>query len=423
MSRYVMNLGGAVEFDAQDEFELFEIIKRSLHISATTEAESLRELRERARSWMGRDYGVTSIRSVVQNMLDENFIANISSPSGSYNSNVISEWCKTAFNSSVDPRLISNREFEAIQQVAAEIRDIANQPDNKTVFAALECYFDPIKFEGYDFADRFEHLPGVHVPALGLLKFIHEILDSKCELSPSFGLCQAIFYTQFPPILHQFANFWEFTLGLEMKKEFFSAGLVLFADFLSSNVNVRPDLYTDYAPVTRIPEHANLYFAYGSNMDKQQMNTRCPSAKLIGLSNIKNFEYYIDARGYASLRPRCGSTTYGILWDIRDPDDWKKLDYCEGVRYDTYRRHYIQDEDLAGDQRCAVYISTTATSGKPRPGYQEKIVKALYDLKTHLVNGYDSMKGEYSVERGGNWTRFEHEMDRWANEMKKWLRA
>src|SRR6056300_2068692 len=184
MSRYVMNLGGAVEFDAQDEFEIFEIIKRSLHINATTEAESLKKLRECARSCMGRDYGVTSIRSVVQNMLDENLIANISSPSGLYNSNVISEWCKTAFNSCFDPRLISNSEFEAIQKVAIEIRDIANQPDNKTVSAALECYFDPIKFEGYHFADRFEHLPGAHVPALGLLKFIHEILDSKCELSP-----------------------------------------------------------------------------------------------------------------------------------------------------------------------------------------------------------------------------------------------
>jgi len=423
MSRYVMNLGGAVEFDAQDEFEIFEIIKRSLHINATTEAESLKELRERARSWMGRDYGVTSIRSVVKNMLDENLIANISSPSGSYNSNVISEWCKTAFNSAVNPRLISNREFEVIQQVALEIRDIANQPDTETVSAALECYFDPIKFEGYDFADRFKHLPGAYVPALGLLKFIHEILDSKHELSPSFGLCQAIFYTQFPPILYQFANFWEFTLGLEMKEEFFSAGLVLFADFLSSNVNVRPNLYTDYAPVTLIPEQASLYFAYGSNMDMQQMNTRCPSAKFVGISNIKNFDYYIDDRGVASLRPKVGATAYGILWDIRDPDDWRRLDFYEGVRHDYYRRHYIQDEDLAGDQSCAIYISTTATTGNPRPGYQEKIVNAVYNLKSHLVNEYDSKRGEHFVEQGGDWTLFQKEMDRWANDMKKWLRA
>ena len=423
MSRYVMNLGEAAEFDAQDEFEIFEILKRSLRIDATSEAESLRELQERARSWMGRDFGVTSIRSVVQNMLDENLIANISSPSENYNSNVMSEWCTTAFNCSSNLGLISSRDFGAIQKVAAKIRDIANQSDNTTILIALECYFDPIKFEGYDFADRFEHLPGAHVPALGLLKFIHEILDSKCELSPSFGLCQAIFYTQFPPILYQFANFWEFTLGLEMKEEFFRAGLVLFADFLISNANVRPDVYTDFAPATRIPEHANLYFAYGSNLNMQQMSSRCPSAKFVGLSSLKNFEYYIDDRGVASLRPKVGATTNGILWDIREPDDWQKLDDCEGVRYNTYRRHYVQDEDLAGDQRCAVYISTTATSGKPRAGYQEKIVNAVYDLKTHLVNEYDSMNGEYFIERGGDWTRFEHEMDRWANDMKKWLGA
>ena len=257
MSRYVMNWGGEVEFDAHDEFEIFEIIKRSLRINATNEEESLREFQEHARSWMGRDYGVTSIRSVVQNMLNQNLIANISCPNSCYNSKLISDWCKTAFDSAVDTGLISSRQFKAIQKVAAEIREIANQPDEQTVTDALACYFDPIKFEGYDFADRFEYLPGAHLPVLGLLNFIHEFLKSKCELQSDFGCCHAIFYTQFPPVLHKFANFWEFTLGLEMKKEFFSAGLVLFADFLSSNSNVRPDLYTDYAPVTRIPEHAN----------------------------------------------------------------------------------------------------------------------------------------------------------------------
>ena len=50
-------------------------------------------------------------------------------------------------------------------------------------------------------------------------------------------------------------------------------------------------------------------------------------------------------------------------------------------------------------------------------------MNAVYDLKTHLVNEYDSMNGEYFIERGGDWTRFEHEMDRWANDMKKWLGA
>jgi hypothetical protein len=175
--------------------------------------------------------------------------------------------------------------------------------------------------------------------------------------------------------------------------------------------------------VTRIPEHANLYFAYGSNMDMQQMKTRCPSAKFVGLSNIKNFDYYIDARGVASLRPKVGATAYGILWDIRDPDDWQKLDYYEGVHHDNYRRHYIQDEDLAGDQRCAVYISTTASVGEPRHNYQEKIVRSVYKLKDHLLNEYDIMKGNSLVEQAGCWSAFEQEMNYWTSEMKDWLRA
>ena len=37
------------------------------------------------------------------------------------------------------------------------------------------------------------------------------------------------------------------------------------------------------------------YIAYGSNMDEEQMAYRCPEAKLIGKSEIKNYELLFKA--------------------------------------------------------------------------------------------------------------------------------
>ena len=422
MARYILNIGEVVEFEAANEFEIFEIIKRRLHINSLDKKETLRDLRNRVISWMTLDIGAQSIRSAIQRMLDQNLIANISSPSSSYNSNVISGWCKTAFSSPVDTGQISRRQFAAIQQVVADIREIANRADTKDVSDALECFFDENRFAGYHFAERYEYRSGTPLPALGLLNYINEFLMKKCEVSSDYVCCHEIFYTQFTTILHKFANFWELTLGLEMKDEFFREGLLLFADFLTYNSNVHHELYTDYSLKTRIPKQANLYFAYGSNMDMLQMRSRCPSAKFVGLSNIKNFEYYIDARGVASLKPKFGATTKGILWDIRDPNDWQNLDYYEGVRHDYYRRHYIQDEDLGADHRCAVYISTTSRVGKPRSNYQEKIVNAVIDLKNQLMKEYDSINNENFSEHGGDWRKFNQSMELWENEMRDWLR-
>jgi len=282
MARYMLNIGEVVEFEAANEFEIFEIIKGRLHINSSDQKETLRDLRDRVINWTTLDVGSQSIRSAIERMLDQNLIANISSPSACYNSNVISDWCKTAFSSPVDTGQISRQQFAAIQQVVSDIREIANRAYTKDVSDTLECLFDASRFAGYHFAQRFEYRSGTRLPALGLLNYVNEFLVKKCEASSDYMCCHEIFYTQFTTILHKFANFWELTLGLEMKDEFFREGLLLFADFLTYNSNVRHELYTDYALKTRIPEQANLYFAYGSNMDMLQMRSRCPSAKFVG---------------------------------------------------------------------------------------------------------------------------------------------
>ena len=74
-----------------------------------------------------------------------------------------------------------------------------------------------------------------------------------------------------------------------------------------------------------------LYFAYGSNMDKIQMDLRTPGAVPLAISKKLNYRTILNTRGVATIIPEQGSISYGILWKVSD-ENVKKLDHYEGVK-------------------------------------------------------------------------------------------
>lgn len=120
-----------------------------------------------------------------------------------------------------------------------------------------------------------------------------------------------------------------------------------------------------------------LYFAYGSNMDECQMRERCPTAKLIGKARLAGYKFIINNRGVASVIENDGSYVEGLLWSVFSEDE-EKLDRCEGVEFDYYRKREITVENISTGARpvAMVYIASEDTSGVPRSGYLEKIIKA-----------------------------------------------
>ena len=67
-----------------------------------------------------------------------------------------------------------------------------------------------------------------------------------------------------------------------------------------------------------------LYIAYGSNLNLPQMAHRCPSAKVVGASEIKN--YALVFRGgrngaVATIEPCEGSSVPVLLWKITPKDE------------------------------------------------------------------------------------------------------
>lgn len=96
------------------------------------------------------------------------------------------------------------------------------------------------------------------------------------------------------------------------------------------------------------------YFAYGSNMNPDQMKTRCPGAEAICPAKLKN--YCLAERLYADIDPEEGSNVYGVLYSVPE-DEMKEMDRHEGAPH-TYRRIKVEVEFAMRPRKAVTYILT-----------------------------------------------------------------
>lgn len=75
------------------------------------------------------------------------------------------------------------------------------------------------------------------------------------------------------------------------------------------------------------------YFAYGSNMNLEQMKYRCPAAEVVENVRLENYRLAFRGRapgnGVATVLPEKGSYVEGVLWKITEACE-KSLDFYEG---------------------------------------------------------------------------------------------
>ena len=70
------------------------------------------------------------------------------------------------------------------------------------------------------------------------------------------------------------------------------------------------------------------YFAYGSNLNFEQMAYRCPEATLVGTAKLDGYELAFR-RGYLTVLPKEGASVEGLIWSVTDHDE-SQLDCYEG---------------------------------------------------------------------------------------------
>jgi gamma-glutamylcyclotransferase (GGCT)/AIG2-like uncharacterized protein YtfP len=118
-----------------------------------------------------------------------------------------------------------------------------------------------------------------------------------------------------------------------------------------------------------------LHFAYGSNMSRALMATRCPHARSLGIATLAGWRFVIVPEGYGSIAPCAGSVVHGVLWRLT-PRDLAAINAYESLDSGLYRRRFLPVQHGASRKRALVYVARPRGAGTPRPGYISLVVAA-----------------------------------------------
>lgn len=91
-----------------------------------------------------------------------------------------------------------------------------------------------------------------------------------------------------------------------------------------------------------------LYFAYGSNMNWEQIKKRCPSVTFLGRATLLNHKIAFTRKstrkgGVADVVPAMGEVVWGVLYRI-DEFDLGRLDTFEGYDPNRSVNDYVRHE-------------------------------------------------------------------------------
>ncbi|OUQ47639.1 gamma-glutamylcyclotransferase [Drancourtella sp. An12] len=85
------------------------------------------------------------------------------------------------------------------------------------------------------------------------------------------------------------------------------------------------------------------YIAYGSNLNIRQMRMRCPSARIIGTSEIPDYELIFKGSktgSYLTIEPKKGSWVPVAAWEVSAEDE-QALDRYEGFPTFYYKKEML----------------------------------------------------------------------------------
>jgi gamma-glutamylcyclotransferase (GGCT)/AIG2-like uncharacterized protein YtfP len=131
-----------------------------------------------------------------------------------------------------------------------------------------------------------------------------------------------------------------------------------------------------------------IYFAYGANIDPQQMLLRSRSARNVGLARLDGWRLcfprysFIRQSAIASIEEAADDSVWGALYEIADRD-MTRLDACEGqyVASDRagnpFNRIEVEPRYKEGDRVNAfTYVANAmAYAGEPSHDYLSQIAR------------------------------------------------
>jgi len=115
-----------------------------------------------------------------------------------------------------------------------------------------------------------------------------------------------------------------------------------------------------------------LYFAYGANISRAGMASRCPGARAMGPARLDGYRFFVGVDGWGSVRPSAGGSVHGILWKLT-PRDVAAMHAFELLHAGLYAVRHLPVRFGAQRKAAMVYLLRRRASGRPKPGYVEMI--------------------------------------------------
>lgn len=130
-----------------------------------------------------------------------------------------------------------------------------------------------------------------------------------------------------------------------------------------------------------------IYIAYGSNLNLNQMEHRCPTAKLSGIGTLENCKLdfrCMSSQAYATIHPKKGSFVPVAFWEI-DQNAEESLDIYEGYPRFYYKRTLPIILADGTEKEAMIYImNNKAISGIPSRHYVQTIHQGYLDVALNV---------------------------------------
>ena len=123
-----------------------------------------------------------------------------------------------------------------------------------------------------------------------------------------------------------------------------------------------------------------FYFAYGSNLWRAQMNSRCPGHTRISHGVLHGYRWIINSHGYATVVAAENELVHGVVYTLSAMDE-QSLDAYEEVASGLYQKWDCKVQLADREVHCLVYIDPVTSEGRPDAAYIARINYGVRDAK------------------------------------------
>jgi gamma-glutamylcyclotransferase (GGCT)/AIG2-like uncharacterized protein YtfP len=143
-----------------------------------------------------------------------------------------------------------------------------------------------------------------------------------------------------------------------------------------------------------------LYAAYGSNMNVPHMAMRCPTAKVVGNGELRDFELSFKgqhANAHATVDSKKGGIVPVVVWEL-EPNDEAALDRYEGTP-SYYRKENVKIHIDKKKIDAMIYIMNQGELNLPSKHYYNVIRDGYISAQIELEPLQEAVKRVHEKEQ------------------------